>query len=779
MPIEAVEARNVINGLSLVEHLQKTANVHYPFGKEGLPAATAAEAAAIDAEAQRLLDAHDAVSNLALSEGVYQAVLGNYDRVASTYDAYARGHFPPEPDVVRTPLNGTALTHRVAIHLPAGTSPSSSPWGGTVVTPRGQAESALNHWLGTVLPRPDQVGCVVTFRDAASGLTSTREVTLDQLALQPIDWLYLLHEKDEQAMSELDDRISLAARVHFGLRPDVRPVIGYLTKQSAQFSVFELMPLLRQLRTLTTKSRPLRATDLSLMNEASSDQDGEPFIEAQHLQLPHAALVALRGELTGFSAAVQTELDDLTAHRNDLISIFDQRVSDLAQLLARVARFGVPQAGWGFAFELQSSIFAGLLDRADALVTRWEQRLAIFDERITEYDTLPVTASQAARFRLLVLAEREISAIPTDPLPATPDLFRNALVLGQRAAFTGRRDRIRGLRASTLMRVSELLLAFGALLPVDAFDSEPFDLSEDEARVIRGTEDMQRVVGAVIVEVDRRIAASQKGLDAYSAAGSAKERVDALQASAKAVFGEGFEVIPEFSLGTAQGMEMTNAVAASESGEIFQHLTTPSDPSLPADEFPVDTWMYGVARVREKLFAWEQVVQLTGALGATEPGLLACQLPYVPDDRWLGMDISDQKGLLTDRLLYTAHFATPFDRMARQCGLLLDEWTEVIPTDNVDTGIAFHFDRPNCEAPQTWLLLTPARFTGRWQWQDVVDGIRETLDLAKQRAIEPKHVDALPYAPLLPASVMAHQIRELTLSANLALNNRIQFVLDK
>jgi hypothetical protein len=110
---------------------------------------------------------------------------------------------------------------------------------------------------------------------------------------------------------------------------------------------------------------------------------------------------------------------------------------------------------------------------------------------------------------------------------------------------------------------------------------------------------------------------------------------------------------------------------------------------------------------------------------------------------------------------------------------LIDEWTEVIPTNNVDTGIAFHFDRPNCEAPQTWLLMTPARFTGRWQWQDVVDGIRETMDLAKQRALEPKHVDALPYAPLLPASVMAHQIRELTLSANLALNNRIQLTLGK
>ena len=139
----------------------------------------AAEAAAINAEVDRLLESHDAVADLALSEGVYQAVLGNYDRVASTYDAYARGNFPPEPDVVRTPLNGIGLTHRVALHLEAGADPDglarrrASP-----MTPRAQGEPALNRWLAAVLPAPDQVGCVVSFRDAATGATAAREVTL-------------------------------------------------------------------------------------------------------------------------------------------------------------------------------------------------------------------------------------------------------------------------------------------------------------------------------------------------------------------------------------------------------------------------------------------------------------------------------------------------------------------------------------------------------------------------------------------------------------------------
>lgn len=777
VPIEAIEARNVVDGLALVEHVQQTGNASYPFGKD-LPPASTTEAAAIDAEIQRLLDAHDAVADLALSEGVYQAVLGNYDRVASTYDAYARGHFPPEPDVVRTPLNGTALTHRVAVHLPAGIDPTSSAWAGIGNSARGRAEPALNHWLASVLPRPEQVGCVVTFREAATGDMLTRELTLDDLALQPIDWLYLLHDSDEPAMSELDDRIVQNARSRFGLRPDVSPTVGYLTTLSAPYSVFELMPLTRQLRALATRSRPLRASDLALMNEASPTLDNEPHLDPQRLQLPYADLQALRNEVLTFTANLRLELDDLATQRAALLGAFDSRITTLAELLGRASSFAIPQAGWGFAYDLQRRAFDGLLTRAAALVARWDQKLATFDERITDFDTLPGTASMAAGFRLLVLAEREISTVPTDPLPATPDLMRNDLVGVRRVAFVNRRDQIQALRNTTATGVFDLMSAFGALLPLAAFDAEPFTLEENESEIIRASEELARVLATVLAEIERRQGGATAALADHAAASSELERTRALESCAIALFGDGFRLFPEFGVEATLGTEVENAVAASRSGELFQSLVTPTDPSVPAQDFPIDTWMYGIARVREKMAAWEQLVQLSGALGATEPELLACQLPYVPNDRWLALEIDDRGRLSTDRLLYTAHFTVPFDKTVRQCGFLIDEWTEVVPTDEVDTGMAFHFDRPNCEAPQAWLLLTPARFSGAWQWTDVVDSLRETVDLAKQRAIEPKHIDALPYAPLLPASVMAHQIRELTVSVNLALNNRLSLILN-
>src|SRR5207344_2554838 len=53
--IEAIEARNVVDGLALVEHMIATSTFTYPFGKgDILPAASPDEQAAIDAEADRL-----------------------------------------------------------------------------------------------------------------------------------------------------------------------------------------------------------------------------------------------------------------------------------------------------------------------------------------------------------------------------------------------------------------------------------------------------------------------------------------------------------------------------------------------------------------------------------------------------------------------------------------------------------------------------------------------------------------------------------------------------
>ncbi|MGD9702223.1 MAG: hypothetical protein AB7Q42_13615 [Acidimicrobiia bacterium] len=769
--IEAIEARNVIDGLALVEHMIATGVFTYPFGKDDvLPDATPAEQVALDAEADRIREAHDAVADLALAEGVYQAVLGNYDRVASTYDAYARGNFPPEPDIVRTPLNGIALTHRVALQLEPGVSATNSPVPGVSMTPRAQAEPPLNSWIANVLPPPGEVGCVVSFRSAATGADASEQITLEQLDVQPTDLVALVRDDNQQSMTELDDRIVRLARSLSDPRPDVPVTIEYMRRGTAPNSVFEVMPLVRNVRQLTTKSRPLRPTDLSLVNEATSGADASAVVDKGRLDLVRDAMQKLRDDIALFLPGLEGPLADLENQRATILADVDSYVDDLATLLARAATFVIPQAGWGFAYDFQRRTFAAILGHCAELVERWTGRLADFEAKRVAANA---AATDTEKFELLAQAEQAISTIMTSPLPATPAAFESDLVNVKLPPFVAKHQQFVGIAGTSRRTTSQLLADVRALLPIADFDVVVFDLTTHEDEMIRFTQDAVGVAKVVLAELDRRLAASQDLFAQHEASAVPTARLIALEGAAKALLGEDFLLIPEFPLTVEQGDEIQKSVAASQSGDLFRYLTNPTDPDRDPVDFPVDDWLYGLARVREKLHAWEQTVMFAGALGRPEPELTATQLPFIADDPWLGLEFPPETALDTDRLLYTAHHCVPFDKTAPQCGLLLDEWSETIPVQSVDTGIAFHHDRPNSEAPQTMLLVTPTDFRGEWQWDDLVDALNETLDFAKRRAVEPVDLDDSPYAPFLPATVVATQVHQLTIAAELSLNNKV------
>ena len=158
VPIDTIEANNVIDGMKLTEHIRLTGKSSYPYGLR-VAYANHVERSAIDMQVGRLLDAYDAIADLAIAEGVHEAVLGNYDRVSATLEAYSKGTFPPEPEVVRTPRSGLTLTHRVAIHFdPSAASPVSP-----LQSPRAWAQPMINAWLASGLPDPHHVACLVVW----------------------------------------------------------------------------------------------------------------------------------------------------------------------------------------------------------------------------------------------------------------------------------------------------------------------------------------------------------------------------------------------------------------------------------------------------------------------------------------------------------------------------------------------------------------------------------------------------------------------------------------
>jgi hypothetical protein len=757
--IEAIEARNVLDGLKLVSRIRSGGSDQYPFGVSGLPTASQDESDAIHAQALRLLDIYDAIADLALAEGVHQAVQGNFERIAATLDSYTTGHFPPEPEVVQTPADGIGLTQRVAIHLRPGlpTPPGA--------TPRATVEPALDDWVASLLPPLANIACGVTWTDPLTGADQHQTVALSNLGVRPIDLLYLVKPDDLQSMQELESRILAFVITKRSPRPDAVLQIGYLDSGGQPLSFFQVFPLIRCLKAIVGRSRPLRASDSLLHNDASASDDASVFVDLSRISSPKSALDALGTDLGAMLDQLAPLLADPIANRAPILSGIDLFIGKTADLLARAASFAVPSSAWEFLYQWKSSAFRDLMLQLASLVDRWEKnKLATYDAKIIAYDALPAPTPDAIRFQALQSAEAEI-ATTLDPLPATPAMLRSLLDT-RRASFQGRLDQFKALVATVSTSLGATLSSAVALATAD-FDAQPFDLSELGDRIVAFTANLSSRITAVRADVTARHLSVQQQLGVAAAADSATARVAAAQAAAQALLGQDFSLYPEFTIAAKQADEWSNALAYAAGG-----LTTYATDTV-GIEFPVDEWLYGIARVRSNMRSWEQLQMLTSAFGVTTPALVPVQFPYLAGPSWYALPYDPKFPCSSDQLLYTACYRAAFDKAARLCGMLLDEWTEVLPEKTRHTGITFNFDRPNNEAPQSFLLVTPATANGAWQWDDLLGALNETLDLAKARAVEPAHLAATAYPRFLPATVMAATLYGISITTALAAANGV------
>lgn len=764
--ITAIEARNVLDGEALANHIENASVKTYPYGLTGLPAPGTAAGRAVAAEMERLVDTNDAVSDLGIAEGIHQVAQGNYDRAAATLESLSSGDLPPIPDVVQTPRSGAGLTLRVGLHLKPGLSPTASPVGGLAMTPRASAEPALNDWLHRLLPLPDQVGVRVVIHHG-DGTTSDTIITQAQLELQPLDLLYMLIPENEQAMTALDDLIVHHALA--GLRPDAAADIRYTEPIDPQVSFFELGAMINQLRAIVLEARPLRSTDMALPLETGDTVTALPTYHTNRLTHVRDTLTAPAGaldDLRDLEAELALLLDDPEANFDNLVENIDARLARYVDALAALSVYGLPQTGFGAAQDWRRARYTLLLNKLRDLLDRWQTKLDTFDTMLADYGTLPPATTDEVRFEHLEAIEKQVVIVPTAPQPATPAAYE-AILPTQRAAFVAKRDAFAALLGAPPALLADLLDDIDtASAGIETFDFFQFDLLSDAQEFARYSGDLHSHVQQVIQDIDARVLAATNDLADYATATTERARTEAFTHAAQSLLGEGFVVVPEFSLPAVQADEMNKAHAALPS--LLAHQTG----TLGVD-FPVDDWLYGVARVRDMMHRWEALTMLAEAIKGVTLDLHPLQLPFAEGDSWLALPYPTDYTIDTDKLLYTAHYVEPFDKGAAQCGLLLDEWTEVIPTTDETTGITFHYDRPNAEPPQVMLLAVPPHINGKWEWADLVDTLHETLEMAKRRAVEPDHIASTDYARYLPATVSAVTVHPITIALNYAIMNNV------
>jgi len=784
--ISLVEARNVVDGMAFAQHVTTTNKTSYPYGLSTLPALTdltqpgspgAAEIGVlIDAAVADMRGVADAVADLGVAEGLYQLVRGNYDRSAGALDAFSKGTHPPQPEVVNTPRKGNTLTHRVALQLAGGLDPADAAF----KSPRERGEPALAQWLRTQLPDLSTVFARVRWTNTSAGTSGSLTASLADLGLQPADLFYLIDAGGPSDMPGLDDLlIDRAERQAPAQRPrhDAIFELEYKPAGVAGLTVFELAPLVRSLRGFILGSRALRPTDFSLQNDASTTDDAAVIVRTDKVQTVLDALQGTRAAVNAFvttvGAAVGTGVAPDVA-RDAARDHIDAWLVAQAAALRPVVPFGLQAGSLTTGVEGRRARLTAMLDAIEVVIERWQKKQGDFDAMMTTYAALPVTATDAQRQALLVSAGRIVSTQVIAPLPPLIADLEDAVAQLRDDLDTGLAD-LTTLRDDATT-VGATLQALTAFLPtMAALDQTPFDIEPFRASVLSLAQDLLQKASFVSADIERRVTAATEALaDAANAVGD-KAQAAALK-GAKALLGEAFMLLPEFKLPAERLAEWHDVWT--NRGKLLEHLTTGAE----ATPFPVDDWLHGVARVRDRLRQFEMATLLGETLGGTPRPLTALQFPYRVDEPWLGLGFPAPFVLEEDKLLYSAAFDTGAEidtahPQASYSGLLLDEWVEVVPSKVANTGLSFHFDRPNSEAPQAVLLATPPVLAGAWQWQTLVDTLHETLDFAKLRAVEPTQLDQTVLGPLLPAILSSVTTYPITASLNLALNNDVHLAL--
>jgi hypothetical protein len=153
-----------------------------------------------------------------------------------------------------------------------------------------------------------------------------------------------------------------------------------------------------------------------------------------------------------------------------------------------------------------------------------------------------------------------------------------------------------------------------------------------------------------------------------------------------------------------------------------------------------------LARVRPSIGRWRSMWLYAQALGTSAPALEVVQLPQTPTvTAWAGRSGAVASGTLSLILHRPTHAAADQGWAA----FLVDEWNETIPATAQRTTIAFRHDTPVAEAPQAVLLAVPPTAAATWDTDMLIDTVRDTLTLAKIRAVDGSLLDNL--RPFLPA----------------------------
>ena len=422
------------------------------------------------------------------------------------------------------------------------------------------------------------------------------------------------------------------------------------------------------------------------------------------------------------------------ANRAALLAGVDGSLDDRGRAARARGAFGVAATGWGYVYAGAAALFAGSARRGTrASSTRWDARLD--RPRASSASTTRCPRDRPTRSAFALLRRAEALVIDaTSPITAAAAGRSAHRVAGKRRRSSPSAPRIRDARRPAPPTLAELLAASRRCCRSTHSTPSRSRSTELERRASRSRAELH---GASTAPA-RAIVARARG-DAGRARRATTPRRRARRASTRSRRRQGAVrrgrsgSCPSSRSAPSSGDEWRSALAAWS-----PRAARYRPPDRDAVDHPVDDWLLRRgARAREaaRLEAGRDARRARSGARARAD---AVQLPHAPG-ALAGARVPGRT-MRRRRRPPALHGALPAARSSRRRAVrrcCSTSGPRCIPGDEADdTGIAFHYDRPDSEPPQAMLLVTPA--TGR----RVAVGrprrrAHETLDLAKLRAVEP------------------------------------------
>ena len=342
-----------------------------------------------------------------------------------------------------------------------------------------------------------------------------------------------------------------------------------------------------------------------------------------------------------------------------------------------------------------------------------------------DWITLPELLETAAALRRVLdqarpLAGRDLLASGELDIVDTADLGQRVALAT--TALTARKAALVAAGTVVLKQRAALVAAFAAGVPGAVPNS--LGATPAEAAALTGQ------VRAASDEIDARLARAAAAPDDMS-------RV-------RALFGGSLRIVPRLRL----TQELRDGLRAA----FRQGSTQPAWNDATLRPAALD-WLARLARVREAARHLDDLMLYDAALNSSSPALRVAQLPPRDGEAWIGLPgpAASLPGGRVSFVALTPGGVLDLDRFA--AGLVVDEWTEMVPRATHTAGLAFHADAPGAAPPQAILLAVPNDARPQWDLAGLEAILLETLELARVRMVGPHDLGAANH--FLPATLLA------------------------